>query len=245
VPLPVEAIEDGEQFSHSFKNDEIAGLRYPSTLRGNMGAKKVFIVGVQPSRERLKGSLATSAFKPIGGSITLAEAYSSLCGGHGEAERANVLLIVVHDRFDGDEEEMLHAIRAKLPAMKFVVLGDPDSLGLFWRAYPTGIDGYLLHDMPHTMFMYALDLVMSGEQILPPCAHAARPVPRGIPALRIAVNAPIRLSTREAQILQQFVGGASSKAIAGRLGISREMVKDHISAIIRKLKASSRVPATH
>jgi two-component system, NarL family, nitrate/nitrite response regulator NarL len=208
-----------------------------------MGSKKVFVVGAKPARKRLKGFLATSAFKPIGGSTTLAEAHSSLCNVHGEAERADILLVDIRDRLDDDEAEMLCAIRGNQPATKIIVLGDLPLLALLRQAYPTGIDGYLLPAMPPDMLMHALDLVMSGQQILPPRSRAARPTPRGTPKVPIAADAAIDLSAREAQILRQFVDGSSSKAIARDLAISHKTVITNIRELIRKLRAFNRTRA--
>jgi two-component system nitrate/nitrite response regulator NarL len=209
--------------------------------KGYMVAQ-VFLVGAQPSRERLKGFLATSALIAVGGSSTLAEAHSLLCN-HGEAERADILLLDIDDRLDDDAAVTLRAIRGKQPAMKIVVLGDPSSLAQLSHASPTGIDGYLLHDMPRTMLLHALDLIMSGTQILPPCSRAERRPQRVTSLIPIAANAPIGLSTAEAQILQQFLGGSSSKAIARDLAISGETVKVHLRAILGKLKARNRTEA--
>ncbi|MFN3929705.1 MAG: response regulator transcription factor, partial [Thermoflexus sp.] len=51
------------------------------------------------------------------------------------------------------------------------------------------------------------------------------------------------LSPREREILQYVVLGYSNKAIAGRLGISQQTVKNHITAILRKLDLSDRTQA--
>jgi two-component system nitrate/nitrite response regulator NarL len=210
-------------------------------LKGHMVAQ-VFLVGAQPSRERLEGFLATSAQIAVGGSSTLAEAHGLLCN-YGEAERADILLLDIRDRFDDDAAVMLRAIRGKQPAMKIVVLGDPSSLAQLAQASPTGIDGYLVHNMPRIMLLHALDLIMSGKQILPPCSRDERPPQRVISAVPVPANAPIGLSTVEAQILQQFLGGSSSKAIARDLAMSSETVKVHLRAILGKLKASNRAEA--
>jgi len=96
-----------------------------------MQATQAFFVGAQVSRERLKDFLATSPLTLVGASSTLAKAHSSLCNVDGEAERPDILLVDIHDRLDGDEAEMLRAIRRDQPAMKIIALGDSMSLALF------------------------------------------------------------------------------------------------------------------
>ncbi len=51
------------------------------------------------------------------------------------------------------------------------------------------------------------------------------------------------LSTREVEVLRLIADGCSNRAIAGRLIISEETAKSHVSHILRKLNASSRTQA--
>jgi DNA-binding NarL/FixJ family response regulator len=51
------------------------------------------------------------------------------------------------------------------------------------------------------------------------------------------------LSKREVQVLRHVASGMSNKEIAGRLAISRQTVRNHLSNIFRKLKASNRTQA--
>ena len=61
---------------------------------------------------------------------------------------------------------------------------------------------------------------------------------------RDADPAPIEpLTGREVDVLTALADGLSNKAIAGRLGISDETVKFHLSAIFGKLQATNRTDA--
>jgi DNA-binding NarL/FixJ family response regulator len=51
------------------------------------------------------------------------------------------------------------------------------------------------------------------------------------------------LSKREVQVLRYVASGMSNKEIAGRLAISRQTVRNHLSNIFRKLKAGNRTQA--
>jgi two-component system nitrate/nitrite response regulator NarL len=212
-----------------------------------MGAKKIFFVGAQLSRARLKSLLANVDLAPIGEAGTLREADRVLRNTLLEAEHADILadilLVDIHGRFAGDEPEMFRALRARQPLTKVIVLGDPVSLVQLWQAYPVGIDGYLLHTMPPAALRHALDLIMSGQQILPPCSPATKPAARPISRMPAHVSTTNGLSAREMQILQLLVAGSSNKAIARDLTISHETVKVHIRALLRKLKASNRTQA--
>ncbi len=56
-----------------------------------------------------------------------------------------------------------------------------------------------------------------------------------------AVAAP--LTSRETQILNHIAEGNSNKRIALILGISEQTIKNHVSAILRKLNANDRAHA--
>ncbi|MCC7352915.1 MAG: response regulator transcription factor [Anaerolineae bacterium] len=53
----------------------------------------------------------------------------------------------------------------------------------------------------------------------------------------------VPLSPREMEILQHITRGSSNKEIARALGISRQTVKNHMSAILRKLAVNDRTQA--
>jgi two-component system, NarL family, nitrate/nitrite response regulator NarL len=207
-----------------------------------MGPKKVFLVGAQLSRERVDDFLAASALVSIGASTTLAEIGTSLCEVRGD-ECPDILLLDIGDPLGDDEIAMLGAIRAKQPAMKVVVLGDQISLALLWQAHSTGIDGYLLRAVPLEMLAHALDLITSGQRILPPCSPASRLAVQLAPEAPMGATATIGLSAREAQVLRLLVAGSSNKAIARDLAISHETVKVHMRAVLHKLRARNRTQA--
>jgi DNA-binding NarL/FixJ family response regulator len=54
---------------------------------------------------------------------------------------------------------------------------------------------------------------------------------------------PVSLSAREMEILQCITQGMSNKAIAHRLGISHQTVKNHMTAILHKLDVADRTQA--
>jgi DNA-binding CsgD family transcriptional regulator len=73
--------------------------------------------------------------------------------------------------------------------------------------------------------------------------QGVRDVPRGPrPQTR---RHPARLTRREAEVLGYIQQGATNAEIAGRLFLSEKTVQHHISAILRKLGASSRGHAVY
>ncbi len=67
------------------------------------------------------------------------------------------------------------------------------------------------------------------------------------PALELARNRrqrpPIRLTAREAMVLEEIMAGRPAKAIASRHGITEATVRSHIRAVLSKLGVSSQLAA--
>jgi DNA-binding CsgD family transcriptional regulator len=59
----------------------------------------------------------------------------------------------------------------------------------------------------------------------------------------IEMNAEVRLTQRENEILQHVGLGLSNEEVANKLGIAVDMVKDHLSNVFRKIGVSDRVLA--
>lgn len=127
----------------------------------------------------------------------------------------------------------IHAIRARYPSARFVVLttyeGDED----IHRALEAGAKGYLIKGMPYQTLIDALLRVHSGGRFLPP------PVERAL-ASRMPDS---DLSSREQEVLRRLVDGLSNKEIANLLGITEATVKCHVSTILMRLNVSDRTQA--
>src|SRR6187399_1958 len=78
----------------------------------------------------------------------------------------------------------------------------------------------------------ALRAVEAGLMVFHP-AHRVRTV----------LEAPTPLTPRESEVLAMLAEGIGNKIIAGRLGISENTVKFHVSSIMEKLDAGSRTEA--
>jgi DNA-binding NarL/FixJ family response regulator len=71
-------------------------------------------------------------------------------------------------------------------------------------------------------------------------AHGAREAPHQEPAPSFE---SLGLSKRQADVLAYLLNGLPNKLIAREMGISIETVKDHVAAVLRALKVSSRTQA--
>jgi DNA-binding CsgD family transcriptional regulator len=67
-----------------------------------------------------------------------------------------------------------------------------------------------------------------------------------VPTFRTQLQPPIepeRLSPRQFEVLQLLATGATTQEMAGSMHLSTETVRNHVSAVLRKLKAKSRLEA--
>jgi two-component system, NarL family, response regulator len=130
--------------------------------------------------------------------------------------------------------EAIHALRAKHPQLRFIVLTTYDGDEDIHRALEAGAQAYLLKAMSHSELANAIRTVHAGSKYIPESISkslASRP-PRS------------DLSGRELQFLELIVRGRSNKEIGDALGISEATVKWHVNVILSRLDVTDRTQAT-
>jgi two-component system nitrate/nitrite response regulator NarL len=140
---------------------------------------------------------------------------------------------------DGTGAEAIRAILAERPETKIVVLTLHEEDDELFEAIRAGAVGYLSKQVCAAELFKTLQGVMRGEAGI-----------SGTTALRIldefARLSPSRsdeaatLTSREVEVLRELVNGASNQAIAERLVISENTVKNHVRNILVKLHFHSR-----
>jgi len=122
----------------------------------------------------------------------------------------------------------------KFPGAKVLALSSYDAQEQIFRCVQAGARSYLPKDVVLDELLRAIRTVHDGQNYLPP-AIAARLMER--------MRAP-ELSPREDAVLQLIVKGNTNKKIASALSIAETTVKDHVSNILTKLKATDRTQAS-
>jgi DNA-binding NarL/FixJ family response regulator len=173
---------------------------------------------------------------------------------------------------DSDGFDLLAELRKLYPALPIVVVSASDRASDVIRAIDAGAMGFVPKRSANDTLFQALRLVMNGGIYVPPMAlglSAAAPEPDGdtVPDImrprpsdhdldEIAHNASaaphqqpppsfesLGLSPRQADVLSYLLKGLPNKLIAREMGLSIETVKDHVAAVLRALKVSSRTQA--
>ncbi len=112
------------------------------------------------------------------------------------------------------------------------------------NALRSGVRGYLLKDMSPDDVVDAIRRVAAGELVVAPAmtAKMIRILQNG-PQDQSSKNILKCLTEREREILKLLAQGESNKAIALKLHISNDTVKQHVRHILTKLNLTSRVEA--
>lgn len=130
------------------------------------------------------------------------------------------------------------AIRSRAPTTPVVVVSAIEDPEMVERAASFGVSGYLTKSSNQEGMQLALAKVLCGDSCFPQMA-ADGPGPADGP-----LQPEIELLTpRQLAVLRLLGEAKSNKQIAYELSISQETVKIHISAILRKLRVSSRAQA--
>jgi DNA-binding NarL/FixJ family response regulator len=124
-------------------------------------------------------------------------------------------------------------IRSESPNARIIVLttyaGDVQVV----RALKAGARGYILKAHVRRELLDTIRAVHAGQKRIPPEVAAELADPTG----------DEELSLREIDVLRLIAAGNANKQIAGRLGITEETVKSHITNILAKLGANDRTHA--
>ena len=123
--------------------------------------------------------------------------------------------------------ELTRRLLERAPALRVLMFSMYDNPEYVQRALQAGACGYVLKDAPAREILAAIDAVAAGGTFLSP----------GVSRRLFRNQAPRPLlSARESEILAALGRGASSKQIAGDLGLSVRTVETHRQNIKRKLE---------
>ena len=143
-----------------------------------------------------------------------------------------------------DGIEAARRILAAPHAPRVLMLTTFDLDDHIYDALRAGASGFLLKDVTTEALFEAVRVVAAGEALLAPTvtrrliAEFTRIGPRSGPSDRLR-----DLTPRELDVLRLLAAGLSNPEIAGRLTVSEETVKSHVSRILFKLGLRDRTQA--
>jgi DNA-binding NarL/FixJ family response regulator len=155
-----------------------------------------------------------------------------------------VLMDVRMPGMDGIEATRQLAADENPPRVLILTTFDLDKY--VFDALRAGASGFLLKDVTAERLFEAVRVVAAGEALLAPAvtrrliSEFARTRP---PAATTPPAALASLTPRETEVLRLVAAGLSNPEIAGRLVVTEETVKTHISRVLGKLGLRDRTQA--
>lgn len=183
--------------------------------------------------QSLAGALATQADLSVCGTATTA------AGGVALADEHEPDIVIVDYRLpDSSDSQLVAGLRRRLPDAGIVVLTAMADERLVMDAIEAGCSGVLTKDQHLSEVLGALRAVRRGEAVRPAWA-----VGRVLPRLRHDRGRSETLTERERQVLELMGDGLTNQAIAERLHLSINTVRNHTRNVLGKLGAHSKLEA--
>lgn len=214
-----------------------------------MSQIKLFIVDDHPVfRQGLRDVLETdSEISVVGEASTGAEAIDKVA----EVEPHVVLMDVNLPDIMG--LQVTRQIKADQPRIKVIVITGYDDAEQVFHAFRAGAFAYCPKDITPEDLIKTIHIVNDGYYVLGDRQMTydamvswleeklGRPIHGSV--VTDTEDSLVPLSPREMEILEHVTHGKSNKEIAYELGISHQTVKNHMTAILRKLRVDDRTQA--
>ena len=146
---------------------------------------------------------------------------------------------------DGSGFDVLAELRERYPAIPVVMLSASSDRDDIARALDLGALGYIPKSAQREVMLSAFMLIFAGGIYVPPeilgrpqPAPAIDPLPGRRPSA-----AELGLTLRQMDVLALMMRGKSNKAICRALDVAEPTVKNHVTAILKALKATNRTEA--
>ena len=141
--------------------------------------------------------------------------------------------------------EATRRLTEERPDVRVVVLTGSFDEEYLLTAMEAGAQGYLLKTLEPDKLYEMLEGVVAGRPALPPeLAQKALTSLARRGREESGRRDPLELTAREREVLRWLAGGVTStRALAGRLGVSERTVKFHVGNLLEKLQVGSRAEA--
>ncbi len=136
----------------------------------------------------------------------------------------------------------LTVLRSQFPDILVVIVSANEDTRVIRQAMALGASGYIPKSVPLPEWQTAVTTVLSGDNWLPDSMRAINLTEPDVEMSDFA-NKLEQLTPQQFKVLQCIADGLLNKQIAYELGVQETTIKQHASAILRKLKCVNRTQA--
>ena len=144
--------------------------------------------------------------------------------------------------------EITRQIKAESPRVSIIIMTNYEDDVLMMDTIRVGASGFLLKDATRALLLHTIHAVAAGGLLVDATvlrqALATGALSRPRMALQSpAVSEPLRVSERDAQLLQLLAEGRTNREIAVVQGLPEQAAKKQIQAVVSSLNATNRTHA--
>jgi len=148
--------------------------------------------------------------------------------------------------------QVTRRIKSSLPEVKVIMITGYDDAEQIFHALRAGASAYCAKDTTPEALIRMINTVFEGYYVVGEKTMNHDEVVQWVeekigriagPLVSDSEEIFVPLSPREMEILENVTHGYSNKEIAYKLGISHQTVKNHMTAILRKLRVDDRTQA--
>lgn len=140
---------------------------------------------------------------------------------------------------DGNGADATEQILLRWPSIKILMFSGSEETSVLTRAFEAGCVGFLAKTRPWNEIVVAIRAASRGESVM-----RAEELAGLLGQLKKTTNADAKwLTDRELEMLQLLAKGHSTDAIASELFLSTHTIRNHISSVLSKLGAHSKLEA--
>ncbi len=144
------------------------------------------------------------------------------------AEQAPDLVVLDVYLPDQDGFELIHHLKACVPALPVIFVSGRDHAAMAVRARASLASGFIPKTTPPDEFVELIEAALAGRGAWPGGETGA---------------SPPQLTPRQAEVLELLAAGHGNKEIRYRLGIAERTVRAHLTELFQLLGVHGRMPA--
>ena len=142
--------------------------------------------------------------------------------------------------------QTIQDLHQQLPSVKIAILSVTENAELARDFINAGAVGYIPKSSTNAVLLNAVQLVINGGIFIPPMVMSAHnTTPKNETNPQRVIQAALKLTARQHNVLHLMAEGHANKEIALKLDLSLSTIKTHVSAILESFAVDNRMKAVN